>query len=285
MTHLRSTVILLVVDLAVLFNLERLDVGSESLVNLQAHVYILALIAVVCVVALPMFQRSSTVLPLFLTLAAYFAVGQFLVPSPRPLFSGVFTYTLITELGLLSITVLLAHDVGRALREFENAVEQVTLPDVKSLVIPMEEADDEIVTELNRSRRYQRPLSVIIVEPEPGGLSVVLHRMVQDAQRAIANHYVFETLGRLLRNRLRRTDLVLLERRDKGRFIILCPETNGTGANDLIERIQALSKEELSLAVACGHASFPNEALTFEEVVHYAESRVVRGPGSDDQDQ
>lgn len=85
--------------------------------------------------------------------------------------------------------------------------------------------------------------------------------------------YVITKLADSLSRHLRRTDLVL-EERERGRFIILCPDTSARDLNVLVEYIQATATEMVGVTVDCGMATFPDEALTFEELVRQAETRL-----------
>lgn len=66
----------------------------------------------------------------------------------------------------------------------------------------------------------------------------------------------------------------VLEDRKNGRFIILCPEIDGQNSTVLIERIRMAVSRQLGIEVQCGTASFPDTALTFEELVNRAESQL-----------
>ncbi len=62
------------------------------------------------------------------------------------------------------------------------------------------------------------------------------------------------------------------DQQDQGRFIILSPESDVGGATALAERIRVAAEQQLGVAVTYGIASFPQDALTFEELVAYAET-------------
>jgi hypothetical protein len=103
---------------------------------------------------------------------------------------------------------------------------------------------------------------------------LTLERLVAEVQRSIACHYAIVNLARLLRVTLRRTDVITLEDRQRGRFIVLCPETSTESAAVLTERIKRFAPQELGFEVACGTGLFPDDALTFEDTVKIAISRV-----------
>jgi GGDEF domain-containing protein len=66
---------------------------------------------------------------------------------------------------------------------------------------------------------------------------------------------------------------VLRDRR--GRFIILCPETDLENASLLAKRISQAVKERISLRVLWGVAAFPEEALTFDDLLQKARERLI----------
>jgi hypothetical protein len=119
---------------------------------------------------------------------------------------------------------------------------------------------------------------VVVIKPEAQSIPLILQRMVQEVQRKIATHYAIVTLGRMLKVTLRRTDLVLLEDREQGRFIVLCPETDNQGAQTLVDRVQHTALEQVGFSVACGISAFPDNGLVFEDVVRLAESRLRAMP-------
>jgi GGDEF domain-containing protein len=69
---------------------------------------------------------------------------------------------------------------------------------------------------------------------------------------------------------------MVIEQREQGRFIVLSPETSAENSAMLVQRIQAAAVEHLGVNVKCGVASFPDSALTFDDLVHQAENRIQR---------
>ena len=272
MRHLSRSVIALLVGLTVLFNIERMDFGQQNIINIDTFVYILGILSVIAVIMLPALWNTPLSVSLALWLGIYL-LCKLLVINDRPLLGGIHTYLSITEAALLSILVWLAHNVGRSLADFEEAVKNITLSDVNRRVRKMDEALEDIRMELVRSRRHQRPLTVMVVEAKPESIRAVLHRTVQEVQRAMMTRYVITSLARVIGGQLRRTDMVL-DQRDRGRFVILSPDTNVANSSVVVDRIQAAAAEQLGVAIACGIASFPDDALTFEELVHRAEGNL-----------
>jgi hypothetical protein len=273
MIRLRWWTFGLVLQLALFYNFERLHIDQGVAVNIEPYSYALVMVAVLATLAVPAFSQAPVRTALAGWAVVYVAGHLILLPHVS-LVGPDHVYTLFLELGMLILAVALATQVARALREFARAVEQLTIPDAERWVLEIRHAADTIRAEVNRSRRYQRPLSVLVVEPMLGTVCFTLERLFAEVQRGIARHYAIVNLARMLKITLRRTDVIALEDRIRGRFIVLCPETTTDGATILSDRIEVYAQRELGFSVTCGTAIFPDDALTFEDVVRVAVSRV-----------
>lgn len=273
MKRLRWWTFALIFQLAAFYNLERLQLEPGVLIDIDLFPYALVLVAVLATVAVPAVSR----LPLAATLAGWavaYVVGHIVLMPHVPILGAGHIYVFIVEVTMLALAVALSTQVARALSEFVRAVEQITIPDAERWVLDINHADDAIRAEVNRSRRYQRPLSVLAVEPNLDTVHFTLERLFAEVQRGIARHYAIVNLGRLLRVTLRRTDVITLEDRRRGRFIVLCPETSIEATAILCDRIEQYAPQELGFTVNCGTGLFPDDALTFEDTVKIAISRV-----------
>lgn len=271
MIRLRRSLLGLLVVQAIFFNIERLDFGQTNLVDIQSFVYGAGILAVVATFAVPALYRSRLGVTLALWLGVYL-LAKLLVFNDRPILGGLHTYLSITEMTLLSLTVWQAHGVARACRDFEEAVENITLANVSRRVRDYSGAADEIETEFIRSRRHHRPLSVVLVEPEPASLQARLNRTVREVLQEMMGRYVLATLAGAISGEVRRMDMVLVQR-DRGRFVVLTPETTAEGSMALVKRIRATA-DRIGVEVACGTASFPDEAVAFDELMRQAEARL-----------
>jgi hypothetical protein len=249
-------------------------------------VYVVGLVAVIAVIWIPLLRRSSVFFSAAAWLSIYLAakVLLFVFLGRHPLLGGIYTYLSITEAVFLLITIWLAHGVASALDDFEGAVEKVTLVANNRRIRRLDEATDEIQHEIFRSRHYHHPLSIVIVEPEPGFIQTALHRAVQEVQQAMLKTYVINSMAQTFSKYVRRTDLIL-EQRDQERFMILCPDTNAADLSLMVEYLQIVAQEQLGASVVCGAATFPDEAVTFDELMHQAESRLNHRNGSEEKGQ
>ncbi len=272
MKNLKWTTILLFICLAILFNIERLDFGKENVININSFVYVLAIISVILIIILPQLWRASSLIPVVLFLGVYFLCKTAVFKS-SPLIGGIHTYVTITEITLLTIILWLAGNLSDSLKDFAEALEDFAMSGIKGRAKPLHKGIEDAQTEMLRSRRYGRPLGLIVVEPEPTSISVAKNLFIQEVQHAMMSHYVFTRVGNVISDLLRRTDMIM-EQREKGRYVILCPETESSRFKILTERIQQSIAEQINVTVSCGVSSFPDESFTFEELVKKAENHL-----------
>jgi GGDEF domain-containing protein len=266
--------IIFVIGFAIFFNLERLDFGEQNLIDISSFIYILGVAAIISAMAVPALQHSN--LPQFIIFwLLIYLVGKVLVFifSGRPVFGGVYTYLSITEVTLFLILIRITHWLTVAMNHFETAIENLAFSNADHRLRPLDEAAEDIQIEMFRSRHNHHPLSIAIVEPDPLSAQEALNALLNEVRQVIMNKYAINRMTSTLSKYLRRTD-VLLGQPGHSRFIILCPDTSARDLNLLVEYIQLVSQEQLGITVNCGIATFPGDALTFEELVHKAETNL-----------
>jgi GGDEF domain-containing protein len=272
MKHLRRSIIALVIGLAVFYNVERLDVSQKNVVNIATFVYILATVAVVLTIRLRLSARFRVGTLIAATVAIYVLIRLWFF-SRNGFFHHTNIYLFVSEISFLSLLTWLAHSLTHELNDFEEAVANVTLAGSSRSPRLLDESVKEIQDQMYLSRRYDRPLSVVVLECDPASVQIMLNRSVQDVQRAMMSRYVASSMVRVLDNALRRTDL-MLQHREAGRFVLICPETDPASLRALLDRIRMAASQRLGVSVNCGIASFPDGALTFDELLNKAESQL-----------
>lgn len=272
MTHLRKSIVNLIACLAVFYNIERMDFGQNNVVNIATFVYVLATIAVLFTVRSRRLARISTFALIATSIGAYLIVGLWMFRK-HGFWHHANIYLMISEVTFLSILVWMAHGLTRSMCDFEEAVANITLAGVSRPPKLLEEGMKQVQDQMYLSRRYDRPLSVVVVECDPHSVEVMLNHAVRDVQQAMMSRYVASGMVRVLDGELRRTDLVL-QHKESGRFVLVCPETDGISLSSLIDRIRTAATENLGVSVSCGIASFPDGALTFDELLNKAEHQL-----------
>jgi len=270
MHRLRNSILGLLIHLTILFNIERFDFDGTNVINLETALYALTVIAIILILSIKWFRSLSQPVLLALWSAAYVALKLILI-GRRPLLGDMYTYLSFTELGLLLIGVLLAQRIALNIEEFEQALKNFAFANI-SKVRRVNEAQDEIQAEIYRSRRFQRPLSLVVLEQDANKVQANINKIVQDAQRSLMEHYISVMMARELSAQLRQTD-ILLEHDKKGRLIIVSPDTDRTGIEAFISRLKSLSRTGL-FSVNFGVATFPIHALTFDQLLEHAEGNL-----------
>ncbi|SRR6266498_2252913 len=269
MHRLRDSILSLLIFLVILFNIERLDIGGKNVINLETEIYALIVITIILILSVKWLQTVRQPILIALSTGMYFVFKLVLI-SQRPLVGGIYTYLSVTELAFLIVAVLLAQNLALNIKDFEQAVENFAFANLRK-VKRVQEADEEIQAEIYRSRRFRRPLSIIMLEQDSSKTQKNINKLVEDTQRAIIQQYTFVMIAKELTAQLRRTDL-LLENGKKGRLIILSPDTDLTSAETLIDRLA----QNAEFPVNFGAATFPDHALTFEQLLEFAEKNLQR---------
>lgn len=267
MKRLPLSIILLLLFLAFFFNLERIGVADEVLINLNTFVYILVTISVVWTIMLSFLRTLSLSWTIVLWLSVYFFL-RFFIFNQNPIWGSYDSYITIIEICMMLISITLARWVGWNLQDFENAVENITFSEIKR-ASQLKDATESIKSEIYRSRRYNHPLTLIMVEPIKGSQDMILNQSVREIQESMISRYVSIALARALHDHIRRTDM-LIEMPEKGRFIVLTPETDIRESIRVIEKIKEAA-QSIGAEVSVGIAGFPEDALTLEDMLARAE--------------
>jgi hypothetical protein len=138
----------------------------------------------------------------------------------------------------------------------------------------LDEAGNRVKIEFTRSRRYHRPLSILLMEVDPevhkeNGLAL------KSIQTDIVNRFTSARIGQIIDDRIRQTDLVLRDR--QWSYVVICPETDHSSVLMLARRISQAVKEKTGYSILWGVAAFPEEALTFEDMMKKARERLTIG--------
>jgi GGDEF domain-containing protein len=277
MAQVRWRVITLLLWLALFFNIERidLDLGTVDTINLPSVIYVVAIGGAILAL-LPLVQRSphGLLLATAVTLAGY--IGALLALN-EPIIGEIEIYLTFTGIFMLLTTVALAYNVGRCLQDFLAAVEDLTFSDKGGQLRSTGDAQDLVHMEMIRSRRSQRPLSLMVIQADPASVNMLLHRMIQDVQRMMMQRYLLATLARVLSRYMRRTDIII-EGEQSGRLVVLAPETQRDEADLLGERLTKTAHERLGISASYSVAAFPDQALTYEELLSIAEQGLGERP-------
>jgi len=273
MSSLQSRVLALVAWLLVFFSVERVEIGTFQGINLATAVYIIGMVAVL----LPLIPGAMLIpLPMMTGMIGVLYLISLLI-GRGPVVEGAYVYLVLAGAFFLLVTLLLSYLVGQSLEEFRRAVETITFSARAGRLRSRDEASELGELEMTRSRRSERPISIMLLQADASSLNMAMHRMVQDIQRAMMQRYVLATAANVLSRHLRRSD-VIFEDGAAGRLVLLAPETGEAEATRMSARIAMVVQEQLGIQVRSSVAAFPDQALTFDDLLRVAEQRLHTAP-------
>ncbi|HZD10742.1 MAG TPA: hypothetical protein VE553_05305 [Candidatus Binatia bacterium] len=270
MKRLQIAIMVLVGWLFFFYNIERL---SEP-INIASFVYVLVALSCVFVMITPVYQFAlqwifAGILPIYAALKLYLGY---------PFFGANLPIT-VTELVAIGVTLVLSRTVMREVFEAREAVAKLTLSQLRE-GFPFEVGQSLIYREIRRARINDRPLALLSIAPNEDSLATAIDRFVREAQEEIMKRYVDARIADMLLEELHDFNIVT-QRNDH--FIALLAETDQDSVQRMIEHLRTASVEKLGVQLKIGHAIFPSEAVTFEQLIANAEQRMLH-PNGNEQD-
>ncbi len=270
MTNLKRSFFGAAIYLAVIFVMGQADYANRPIINFANYFYVTVIVALPLTLFFPSISRVSVYVPLFVWAAVYL----FLVQAINRSYSADKDQlsVIILEFILLEVGVWFAHQLASQISHAESIMDALALSAFPNRARDIDSESQRIKIELTRSRRYHRPLSVLVIQMEAGDEKIT-REMLKSVQHDLLSRFSSARVGQIIDDRIRQTDFVL--RDYKGRFVVLCPETNLPNASLLGKRISQAVEERTSLHVLWGAAAFPEEALTFDDLLQKARERLV----------
>jgi GGDEF domain-containing protein len=277
MRRMHYRVFLLVAWLLFLYTLEPASgfISQQRIDLLTAYAYVfVALVAFIGLVLpavhrLPLPLLISVEVLVFLVFKAWFGY---------PLWGRYLPLT-VTEVCAFLVTGLLTRQVVWAIREFETSIVNFTIKHVGRHPKTFAIEQGEMYQEVRRAREFNRPLTLMAIEPETNSFKVAKEKMVEQVQQATMKQYVFAALAKTLEGQLSPYSIIA---QNGDKFLVLIPEARGEDLPRLATQLGELVQESLGLELRIGGASLP-EVETFDELVETAhrelKSKARQKPG------
>lgn len=270
MTNLKRSFFGAAIYLAVIFVMGQADYANHPIINFANYFYITVIVALPLTLFFPSISRVSVYVPLSVWAAVYLFLVQ-VINRNYSANKGQLS-VLVLEFILLEVGVWSAHQLASQISHAESIMDALALSAFPNRARDIDAESQRIKIELTRSRRYHRPLSVLVIQMESEDEKTI-RETLKSVQHDLLNRFSSARVGQIIDDRIRQTDLVL--RDYKGRFVVLCPETDLPSASLLGKRVSEAIKERTSLRVLWGAAAFPEEALTFDDLLQKAQERLV----------
>lgn len=269
MRELKLSITILVSYVIIVLGIANIDTFQESVINFSRVFFILlglAIFSELIIVGylISLGVRMTSYMFIIFWGVIYILIWIFYWKASLPV------QVQIIQLLLVELGSGLAYDVGKRVAQVDNVLEGLASSAYPNQVYDIKAAQEIINDELTRSRRYHHKLPILVVRFEKNESTPPSH--YEPLGKDIMERFAVAKLGQILTDVSRKPDIIIRDR--DGVFIIVCPETSIENVSILAERITKLVIKNLGIPIKCGSALFPDEALTFEELLQTARNRL-----------
>ncbi len=280
MKRLYQSILLLVIFFTILFNVDRFIAASGlNTASLHSFSFVFIPLAILLIMAVPPLQKTNPFLLIGMGFIGYL-ITYWLLRNLTPALPNDL-YISFTEVIFLSIGIYLTYRLNQEFLKTRRSIENVILPKHGHRIYEDSEMARRIIEhEFIRGRRYNHPITAVIIEPNQDTIQEdsIYQQALLEIQQTLHGQYLANKLTQVIEKETRLTDLVV-EWDKQGRFVIVCPETTAESSTRMVERLENAVKENLGISILYGIASFPNDARTFDAVIEKAEAQLA--PRSD----
>jgi GGDEF domain-containing protein len=257
--------------LAVTFLFALTDYNDRPIINFASYFYLAVIVAVPITFLFPAVSSVSSLVPVSIWTGIYLILLQMIDRDNTADAENL--PVIVLEFVLLVTGVLIIHRLAMQIHHAESIMDALAMNAFPNRAHDIVEEDQRIKIEFTRSRRYNRPISLIIISIEPDA-NKLTRLIMRNIQHDLSHRFISAQVGQIIDDAIRQTDLMLRDRR--GNYILLCPETDLAKANSLAKRIHHTMEGRTELEIYIGVAAFPEDALTFDDLLLKAHERLAR---------
>lgn len=173
---------------------------------------------------------------------------------------------------LIELAAGVAYEVAKHLGQLDIILEGLTISTYPNRAVNVHSAEDRIQAEFTRARRYHHPLSLLVLRLDRISEQDSWQN-IEPLQRDMLRRFATAKVSQIISDLSRQTDIIISDR--GGQFVVLCPETDSENLTIFAERIRKAASEKLGSTLAWGSATFPDEALTYDDLLQTARRRFV----------
>ena len=274
---LRVKATVLVVSLAAFLLVDRIvpSVHIEAVAGELAR--LLAVLAVVSVFLVPVFSdRYAPALPVGLWVTLYFVCKSAGSEQEIPWVGPADVPSVLYEFGAIVMLIGLSVNLMQAVRDWFNAFDTLLLGDFSGQTSMVEPDSPELKRFIMQGRRTGNSVTALVVALRRGDLEPTTAKAIDEMLSTIAQRVLGSRLAASISGSLRRTDLLVPVKR-RGSFAVFCVNTDEQNLHRLAERIEKSVQADLHGGVEFGVASFPDDAVSVEDLLHQAEANLLNG--------
>ena len=264
MVRLRIIILCVALWLSILFNLERPDVLGF---NVSSVVYILSAGLVVAILLFPDLGTLRTEGLLLGTTALYGVAYLLGLHTPN-----LTAPMIVTEIVILLVTVFIAALLSKSVAHIEQVVEGVATAADETRIYSAAEGEQVINNELFRARRFNRPVSLLVVKVED--IAELQGKPFDrvNYRTALQRRYIRNRIGQIAESVLYYSDPIAWN----GDNLIIClPETSADEAFRQAKQIYDYVRGMLNLEVPIGAATFPEDGLIYSDLLEAAKNSIL----------
>jgi hypothetical protein len=226
--------------------------------------------AVPATIFFPFISKANVIIPMIIWGAIYASLLQILDRTSSSSYST--SPIILLEFLFIEIGVWLAYQLASGISHAESIMDVMALSAFPSRTINLDDASMQIKVEITRSRRYHRPLGIIVLQDSPGE-NFASSEIVSVLKNDLAHRFSFARIGHIVDEHVRQTDMIFRDRFN--RFIILCPETASQSTQVLAARLEDSIQKRIGRQVLWAVAAFPDDALSFDDLLDVANAKLV----------
>lgn len=270
MSNLRKSLFWMAVYISVIIVLGLFDLENIPIINFTSFFYLTAIIIVPLIIIIPSLHKIPLYLPMLLSAIIYFALGRVI---DRSMTGSTEINVIVLEYAIIEVGVYLSYQLAGVIAHSESLIDMLAQGTFPNRALDFDAASERVKVEFGRGRRYHRQISLLIIETAAENREIV-HDLIKGLQHDILQRLSLAKFAQVISDNIRQTDILM--RDHSGRYIVLCPETASESTLALASRISSAVQQRTGVNIRYGVASFPAEALTFEDLLHIARERLTQ---------
>lgn len=274
MSTLKHSIFWIAFYLAGIVILAQFDYNDTPIIDFAKYFYFVAVAVIPATVFFPSVSKVNVWVPMAVWGGIYIIMLQVLDRTASS--DGSFG-TVVLEFILVEAGAWLGYQLAQGISHAESVMDAMALTAFPNRTLDIHEASKQIKTEFTRCRRFNRPVSLLVLQMSADD-RLHLKELVANIQHDLWSRFSFARVGQVIDEQVRQTDMVFRDR--NSRFIILCPETDMESAQNLGVRLTEAIEQRTGMQMARGAAGFPSDAINFDDLLDLAVSRLVHSERS-----
>lgn len=261
--------IFFVITLSLFLMFDRIDLLQHFGVVVGYDVYLLGVSIVIFQILLSRVYSPPLYLIIALVVFVYLSrqllLGDiFLLNTENQNIAVLIEFSLLMSISFAAwLYVTVVCNFGNSLRGY--------MADMTFSLKSVSQARKKIEIEIDRSRRYHRPLSIIVINPKDAFSEKIVNSAgLEFHSKCLAREFFLNKLGKFFLHSKRSHDLVL-QFNNTDKLVLLCPETTAQEATAFMDNMRREVKKRLGVEIQTGVAAFPEDSTTFDELLVKAE--------------